>query len=720
MSKQAQRSYRFSTPAQWRACLFDRIDGESFNAKNKIQPIAPYSHTAQLYATHGAHAPVVTRSGEVLWRDDTGRLHWLTACDDEPEVYPAPYAFALASRVVSTSNGLWVIGPSQISLERYEEETLSRLSVVDIAAVRVVDIASDGRGMLFALIDCGGTAQAIRIDCAGHIIETVTFEGISCASAFVFLRRSKRFVVMTGDTCPRLYWFAAEAGAAIKNVVIGAMHPCFNATALGSDGRDRVFLAGSDGAEFGGKPFVLVFDGNGEPLDEIPLDVRDSHSTGVSGMRDSLLVAGPRGLLRYSIAQSVPDGTAEVRCSLITPVLHSPDREDACRWLRIEASAKLPDSASLEISYASTADAAMHNRLTSIAEDNTVPTSIRVQRLLREQGIWSAPIAFHGSKSTSGEAGPGETVVPLSAPLFDVHEPYVWVCITLTATVGGSLPSLRELAVLYPGQTLMENLPAIYRRAEAQPGSFLRSLVGVLESTTQSFDSRIASLASHVHPDSATGPWLDFVAGWLGLPWDAGLDGGQKKRLVARASELARGRGTRAGLEALLECVIPGTPRRFRVIDATADFGFAIVGGGGCRGSTLPALLGGRTPWSTELDFSTTLGHMRLRCDGQTGDGVRELAGHISVEVAASGDERQAWDPWLTTLINDMVPLTARAQLRWVSTRALRGKRLDGSLVLEAPPTPHLGSDAILGVARLPERGSRITASGADIGTRLQ
>ncbi len=719
MSGQAQRAYRFSNPAQWRACLFDRVDRESFDAQHSIRPLAPYEQTAQLYASQGGHAPAATRGGEVVWHDDAGCLHRLTACDDEPDVFPAPYAIAHASRLVSASNGHWVIGQLRTSLERYEEQTLSRLAVVEIADARVVDIASDGRDRLFALVDRGGIAQAVRINRAGRIVETVTFEGIVGATALVFLRRPKRFVVMTGDTCPRLYWFAAKAGAAVKSIVIGAMHPCFNATALGSDGRDRVFLAGHDGVELGGKPFVLVFDGDGEPLDEIPLDLRDSRATGISATRDSLFMTGPRGLLRYSIAQAVPDGTAEVRCSLITPVLHSPDREDVRRWLRIEASARLPDGASLEISHASTADAAVHKRLTAIAEDEAVPASLRVQKLRREPGIWSVPVAFQGRRSL-----PGETVVPVpapfSAPLFDVHEPYVWVCITLTATAGGSLPSLSELAVLYPGQTLMENLPSIYRRAEAQPGSFLRSLVGVLESTTQGLDARIASIASQVHPATATGSWLDFVAGWLGLPWDDTLDDGQKRRLVARASDLARGRGTRAGLETLLECVIPGSPPRFRVTDATADFGFATVGGGDCRGSALPALLAGRSPWSTELDFSTVLGHMRLRCEGQVDDGVRQLAGRIRVDVAASGEERRIWEPWLATLINDMVPLTARAQLRWVSAGALHEGRLDGSFVLEAAPTPHLGSGAILGVARLPEGGSRITATGADIGTRLQ
>jgi len=719
MSAQPQRSYRFGTTAQWSACLFDRVDGESFAAAEGIKPIAPYEQTARLYASRGAHAPAVTPAREVLWRDDAGSLHRLSICNDEPEACMAPHAIAHASRLVALSNGLWVRGASESSLERYEDETLSRLSVIDVAGERIIDLASDGHDGLFALVERDGLARALHIDCSGRIVETVSFEGVSGVTAFIFLRRAQRFVVMTGDTCPRLYWFPSKGGAAVKSIVIGAVHPCFSATALGGDGRGRVFLAGVDGAELGGKPFVLIFDGDGETLDEIPLDERDSPATGVAGTRDSLFVTGPRGLLRYSIASVVPDATAEVRCALITPALYSPDREDSRRWLRIEASANLPDGAALEISYASTGDAAMRKKLTAIAEDGAVPASLRVQRLLREPGIWSAPITFHGSKANAVEPG-ASPPPPLSAPLFDLYEPYVWVCITLSATAGGSLPSLDELAVLYPGQSLMENLPAIYRRAEAQPGSFLRSLIGVLESTTQGFDARIASIASQIHPETATGSWIDFVARWLGVPWDDALGEEQKKRLVVRAADLARGRGTRAGLETLLECLLPNMPSRFRITDGTADVGFATVGGGACRGSRLPALLGGRTKWSPELDSSAVLGRMRLPCAGQVDDGVRQLVGFVRIDIAATSEERQAWEPWLPALINEMVPLTARVQLRWVSPQALRGARLDGSLVLQGPPTPHLGSDAVTGVARLPERGGRITSTGADIGTRLQ
>jgi phage tail-like protein len=574
MTAQAHRSYRFKTLAQWSACLFDRADRESPDARDGLRPVAPYEQSAQLYTSPGARAPAATRAGDILWHDDTGQLHRLTACDDESEVlHPAPYEIAHATRLLSASGGLWVVSESKTSLQRYEGDTLTRLSVVDIPDARVIDIAGDGYDLLFALVERSGVLQAVRIDCSGRIVDTVTFEGIANATAFVFLRRFERFVVLAGDPYPYLYWYSAEGGAALLSIPIGAMHPCFTASAIGSDSRGRVFLAGADSAMLGSKAFVLIFDGDGASLGEVPLDAQDSPAYGVTGTRDSLLVTGPRGLLRYSVAQVVPDGTGEIRCSLITPMLHSADREDQRRWLRIEATASLPDGATLEISYAATDDPTIRDRLVAIAADRTLPASHRVQRLLREPGIWRTPIAFHGSNV------PDQAAAPLSAPLFDRREPYIWVCITLSATAGGSLPSLSQLEVLYPGQTLMENLPAIYRRAEAQPGSFLRSLVGVLETTTQGLDARIAALASHVHPSTATRPWLDFVARWLGVPWDDALDDGQKKRIVARASDLARRRGTRAGLETLLDCLMPGTPPRFRVTDATADFAIATIVG---------------------------------------------------------------------------------------------------------------------------------------------
>jgi phage tail-like protein len=713
-------SYRFATAAQFDSCLFDRADRGSRGAAG-LRPFAPFAHTSTLYASAGAHAPAITRSGEILWRDDGGRLHRLPACADAPEAFPAPRALGEAARIIANARGLWVASGSVIEL--YEEETLARLMVVQLPDERIIDLAGNGQDGVFALVERDGVSQAVPVDCIGRIGESVIFEGITQATAFVYLKRAKRFVILARQ---RLHFYR------VHSIPVAAMRPCFTAHALGSDGNSRVFLAGADGLGSAGVPpagpgasrsqggetppsqpagtpafraFVLSFDAEGNALGEVPLE---TPATGVAANRDNLVVTAARGVLRFRSADTVPDGAGEVRSALVTPMLQSPDREDARRWLRIEAAANLSAGASLEIAFAATDDAEVRDRLAAIAADASLSPSQRIRKMRGEPEVWRAPVVFHGAAQN------------VAAPLFDVRERYLWVSISLSAAAGAQLPELTQLDVLYPGRSLMEHLPAIYQRAEAQPGSFLRSLVGVLETTTHDLDARIAAMGTLIHPSTAPDEWLDFVARWLGLPWDDALTSAQKKAIVARAPELAGARGTRAGLEALLESLMPDTPRKFRVTDATADFGFAVIGGDGCAGSTLPAMLGGYTRWSAELDSRSVLGFMRLPCAGQRDDGVWRLAGKIRIEIAATAEERKAWEPWLLALITEMVPVTVRVELRWIGAHALRGDRLGGEIVLEGTPAAHLGSGAVTGLARLPDRGARLSAAGPDLGTRLR
>jgi phage tail-like protein len=723
MNADRLKSYRFSTEAQWNACLFVQADRDSRQVSGGIRPFPPYGRPGTLYKSQGAYAPVITRLRELLWRDGPGCIHRLPLCNDEPDIYTAPPAIAVAKRIVAAANGFWVISEPPNSLEYYEEDTLTRLLTVDITAGQVVDIAGGGHDSVLALVRQKDGWQSLRIDRWGEVVETIDFKGISNAVAFAYLSRLKRFVVLAGDllrSCEpemrnyqRLYWFSAKGGNTIFSLPVAAMRPCFEAHALASDSRDRVFLAGTEGDEFGGAAYVVIFDADGNLLGDLPLDPLDVPATGIAASRDALLLTGPRGLTRFDVATVVPEG-AQSQCMLMTPVLFSPDREDQRRWLRVEATTSLPEGSTLEISWSATDDPP--KQASSFLMDDSIPASKLVATVLNEPDQRRGRVVFHGANDSAGQSTPKG----YAAPLFDVRERYLRVCVTLTAAAGAGLPSLSELAVFYPGRTLMEDLPSIYQREEDRPNSFLRSLVGVLETTTQGLDASIGAMGSKINPDTAPEPWLDFIARWLGVPWDDGLSVEQKRAIVNQSSELAKGRGTRAGLEAFLEALIPGSPKRYRVTDATADFGFAMVGGNSCAGSALPAMLGGYTRWRSELDVCAVLDHTRLPCAGQLDDGVWQIAGTVRVEVVATAIERKAWEPWLPSLIKEMVPLTARVELRWVIAQTLRTNRLDGTMKLESAPAPHLGNDAITSLARLPQRGVRLSDPGATVGTRLR
>ena len=713
MTRKHLQQYHFKNESQWNTCLFAETDRDALHSNSGFRPFPPYGGEPARYESQGARLPVVLRTAEILWCDDQGMLHRTSTGDVASEDFPAPPSIACANRVVSTAGALWVKSILGESLECYDEETLAKLITVDLPDSRIIDIAREGGHNIFVLVERDRKPLCLQVSTTGHEVSTISFDDISDAKAFIFLRRSRRFVVLAGERHPCLYWFSEEGGQPFFSKAIATLLPCFKADLLGSDSNERIVLAGRDESASAPGTLALVLDADGDRLSQVPLAAQ---ATGITASRQNLIVTDAHGLLRYAAADIVPDTMSEVQCTLITPLLQSLDMGGITPWLRVDSSTSLPEGTTLDISWAATDDPEVRDRVKTIAQNARLPASQRIQQILHDPQLEWLKTTFHGS-----DRGPEAPKTPCSAPLFDVRGPYLWVCVTMTAAPGARLPAVTELAVLYPGRSLVENLPTPFRRAATQPGDFLRSLVGVFEATTQDLDARIAMLGSHIHPATATGPWMDYIARWLGLPWDDALNEAQKRAILQHAADLTEGRGTRAGVETLLECLLPGSPRRFRLTDTMVDYGYAVVGGDGCTGSALPAILGGFTRWYAELDATSVLGYTRLPSPAQSNESAEWPAAKIRVEVAGGPTEREMSESWLLTLMTEMVPLTVSVDLRWVSASELRTDRLDDTLVLEAPPSPYLGSDAVTGLARLPEqRRTRITDSGPAIGAPLR
>jgi phage tail-like protein len=722
MSNRALHGYRFDTEAQWSQCLFSGADRDSREARSGLRPFVPYAQPVTRFETHGGYAPTIAPTGEIKWRDGDARLQRVSCGDETARAIAAPFAIAHATRLVATSSALWAAGEAPESLQLFDADSLTRQLVIEIPGAEVLDIAGDGHDGVYVLIKRHGAREVMHYDCTGHLRPASSFllKDVEDASELVFLKHGGQGkvgqLVILASQRAKLHWIDPASRCVNFTISITMLRPCFMAAtqgkALGSDGRARLLLTGTDGDETGERFFVITVDAEGNLLGEIEID---GEATGVAGDRKNLLVTTRRGLLQYRTGGSVPRESSALRCALLTPMLQSPATEDARRWLRIEATAHLPAGSTLEISYAATDDGDDQKRAQRLAGDASIPASRRLQQLRSQLADWKT-ITFHGDESRRFDEP-----VPFAAPLFDVQAQYLWVIITLIASPGGGIPSLTSLVVLYPGQTLMEKLPGIYQRDEAQPGSFLRAFVGVLESTTQTLDARIAQMGSRIHPNTASDDWLDYVARWLGLPWDDALALDQKRRIAVRGAEITARRGTRAGLEALLECLMPEKPRRFRIVDGTADFGRAMVGGNDCAGSRLPAILGGLPATATELGNKAILGRARLPCPDSNVD-TSQCAGHVRVDVSVNADEQRRWQPWLRTLIDEMVPATARVQLRWLSAAAFsQDMKLEETLTLDATPLPHLGTDAVTGIAYLPgRRGISLSGPGLDSDFPLQ
>jgi phage tail-like protein len=104
---------------------------------------------------------------------------------------------------------------------------------------------------------------------------------------------------------------------------------------------------------------------------------------------------------------------------------------------------------------------------------------------------------------------------------------------------------------------LRDGLPEIY--ADGSFGMrFLRGLEEVLDPIFATLDSLPAHLDCELAPEHA----LAGLAAWLGVDEVEALPAEQRREAVRRAGELARWRGTRAGLQLALELFFPGIPMR--------------------------------------------------------------------------------------------------------------------------------------------------------------
>jgi len=131
-------------------------------------------------------------------------------------------------------------------------------------------------------------------------------------------------------------------------------------------------------------------------------------------------------------------------------------------------------------------------------------------------------------------------------------------------TGAGSLWQLRDGPASW---TLRREAAAIVAyRPQATPADFLERLLANVEGVLTTLEDRVA--AAHLCSDPAVAPdaSLDWLAGWIGVAFDAALPAARRREWLARASELARHHGTGRGLRLALDVASDGGVRGGEII----------------------------------------------------------------------------------------------------------------------------------------------------------
>ena len=146
-----------------------------------------------------------------------------------------------------------------------------------------------------------------------------------------------------------------------------------------------------------------------------------------------------------------------------------------------------------------------------------------------------------------------------------------------------------------PYSAYIEFLPAVYREVD-----FIGRFIKIFEQTYQPIMDSFNVMWANLDPLTAPKALLPFLAHWVGWSVEASWELPQQRRLIRRAIELYRWRGTRKGLRLYLHLYtglpldedLPESDKRIGIIEA---FGPGFVLGAADLGER--AILGGGKPY---------------------------------------------------------------------------------------------------------------------------
>lgn len=135
---------------------------------------------------------------------------------------------------------------------------------------------------------------------------------------------------------------------------------------------------------------------------------------------------------------------------------------------------------------------------------------------------------------------------PQDALLDDAEGRYLWVKVEFVGSEFSS-PRIDHFQAYFPRQSYLRYLPAVYQEDEQSAG-FLERYLSLFESTFEDIEEDIESSSKYLDPEGIPSDHLLWLASWLAAEADDTWSAAAVRKLIQRAPELYKKRGTAEGL----------------------------------------------------------------------------------------------------------------------------------------------------------------------------
>ncbi|OPX91729.1 MAG: Phage tail protein (Tail_P2_I) [Pelotomaculum sp. PtaB.Bin104] len=205
-------------------------------------------------------------------------------------------------------------------------------------------------------------------------------------------------------------------------------------------------------------------------------------------------------------------------------------------WHKMVLSADIPENTQIKVSYFSSDRKAfmINGKLTDIDKfinDETITPAEKISSL---ESFWSEPV-----------------VNPADALVHGAMGRYFWLKIEFVGSEELS-PVLKKIRLYYPRTSYLRYLPAIYQE-DNKSRDFLERFLALFESFFAHMEENISNVAQYFDVDSVSGPFLKWLATWLAISVDDSWTEEQLKQLIKKSPELFKKRGTKQGIEEIME-----------------------------------------------------------------------------------------------------------------------------------------------------------------------
>jgi len=196
-----------------------------------------------------------------------------------------------------------------------------------------------------------------------------------------------------------------------------------------------------------------------------------------------------------------------------------------CRWHRVRLELDLPEGTAVQVAVATT-DGPPEGRPAQPAP----------------AAPWASFPAGDPNASDWFDAGPGVTDATISTP----PGRYGYVRIQMQGD-GFATPAVHQVRLDLPRHTSLDELPAVYSE-DADARAFSERFLSLFDAQLEELDEVVARRAALLDAEALPDDALGWLAGLLGLGFEAEMTVAQRRALIASAPDLYRRRGTPRGL----------------------------------------------------------------------------------------------------------------------------------------------------------------------------